>query len=93
MTTLYVLDIDDFRPLAEVAANNPDVTVTKRGPYFEVHAAAVFDIDRNATGCRNAVWFSSVAAIRGGIITVWDKNTMTVEPTARPADSSAAEQQ
>jgi hypothetical protein len=90
MTILYVLDIDDFRPLAEVAAKNPDITVTKRGPYFEVHAAAAFDIDRNATGCRNAVWFSSVAALRGGVITVWDRSTMTIEPTDRTSDASSA---
>jgi hypothetical protein len=90
MTTLYVLDIDDFRPLAEVAAKNPDVAVTKRGPYFEVKAAVTFEIDRNATGCRNAVWYSSVAAIRGGVIAVWDKNTMTVEPTDWPSNASSA---
>jgi hypothetical protein len=90
MTTLYVLDIDDFRPLAQVAAKNPEVTVTKRGPYLEVHAAAAFDIDRNATGCRNAVWYSSVAAIRGGVITVWDKNTMTLAPSDLTSDSASA---
>ncbi|MCO4251244.1 hypothetical protein [Pseudarthrobacter raffinosi] len=79
-TTLFVLDVDDFRPLAEVAAKDPDVTVYKRGPYYEVSAEQAIVIDRNATGCRNAVWYSSVAAIRGGRVAVWDKYVLRIEP-------------
>jgi hypothetical protein len=80
-TKLYVLDVDDFRPLAQVAAKDPDVTVVKRGPYYEVLAEAPFRIERNATGCRNAVWYSSVAAVAGGHITQWDKDFLAIEPT------------
>jgi len=82
MTTLFVLDVDDFRPLAEVAAKQPQVTVVKRGPYYEIDCAGTFDIDRNETGCRNAVWYSSVAAIRGGRVAQWDKHVLRIEPSA-----------
>ncbi len=85
MSSVYVLDIDDFRPLAQVAAKNPDVTVVRRGPYFELRADVAYEIERNATGCRNAVWFSSIAALHGARITTWDKTTMRVEPTAAAA--------
>ena len=81
MTALYVLDVDDFRPLAEVAAMDPEVTVRRRGPYYEVLSDSVISIDRNATKCRNAVWYSSIAAIKGGRVTQWDKTVLTVEPT------------
>lgn len=81
MTTLFVLDIDDFRPLAEVAAKDPDVAVRRRGPYLEVAAPGPIRIERDATGCRNAVWYSSVAAVQDGRVTRWDKSELVVVPT------------
>lgn len=81
MTTLFVLDVDDFRPLAEVASKDPDVTVRRRGPYLEVAATGSIRIERNATGCRNAVWYSSVAAVTGGRVRHWDKSELVVEST------------
>ncbi len=80
MSVLYILDVDDFRPLAEVAAKNPAVRVRRRGPYLELQSDVAYAIDRNDTGCRNAVWYSSVAALRDARITVWDKATMQVTP-------------
>ncbi len=81
MTTLLVLDIDDFRPLAEAASKDPDVTVRRRGPYLEVAAPGSIRIERDATGCRNAVWYSSVAAVKDGRVSRWDKSGLVVEPT------------
>jgi hypothetical protein len=78
--TLFVLDIDDFRPLAEVAVADPAVTVTRRGPYLAVSASGPISIDRAATGCRNAIWYSAVAAVRAGRVARWDRNTLLIEP-------------
>ncbi len=80
MTSLFVLDIDDFRPLAEVAVKEPEVTVRRRGPYLEIAAAGSIRIERNATGCRNALWYSAVAAVQDGRICQWDKSELVVEP-------------
>jgi hypothetical protein len=80
MTALYVLDIDDFRPLALAACADPAVTVRRRGPYLEVSAAGPIAIDRAATGCRNAIWYSSVAGVRGGRIARWDRDGLLIEP-------------
>jgi hypothetical protein len=80
MTTLFVLDVEDFRPLAEVASRQPGVRVTRRGPYYAVESDLAFDIDRVATGCRNAVWYSSVAAIRDGRVERWDKSVLRIAP-------------
>lgn len=88
MTTLFVLDVDDFTPLAEVAAKDPGVTVTRRGPYLLVSAEGTIVIDRNATGCRNAVWYSSVAALSGARITTWDKAEMVIEPATPPSNGT-----
>ena len=92
MSTLFVLDIEDFRPLAQVAAGLPGVDVVKRGPYYEVTSDAAFEIPRNATGCRNAVWYSSVAAIRDGRVSRWDKNVLCIEPLTAGAQAGPAAQ-
>lgn len=81
MTTLFVLDVDDFRPLAEVAGEDPGVTVRRRGPYLEVATPGSIRIERNATGCRNAVWYSAVAAVRDGRVSRWDRSELVVQPT------------
>ncbi len=80
MTVLYVLDVEDFRPLAEVASKDPDTTVRRRGPYLAVEATGGIRIERGATGCRNAVWYSSVAAVEGGRLSRWDKVELVIEP-------------
>lgn len=81
MTTLFVLDVGDYRPLAEVAGKEPGVTVRRRGPYLEVATPGSIRIERNATGCRNAVWYSAVAAVEDGRVSRWDTSELVVEPT------------
>ena len=80
MTALYVLDVPENVPLATVAGADPAVTVSKIGPYFEIAADGVISIDRRATGCRHAVWYSSVAGLGGARITQHDKDALRVEP-------------
>ncbi len=79
MSALYVLDVPENRPVAEVAAHDRTVSLRRVGPYFEI----VFDrevvIDRRATGCRPAVWYSSVAGTRDARITQWDKDSLRLE--------------
>jgi hypothetical protein len=80
MTTLFVLDVPENVPVAEVAERSPDVTVGRIGPYFEISAPGAIVIDRQATGCRHAVWYSCVAALRGATITQQDKHALRIEP-------------
>ena len=81
MTTVYVLDVPENTALAKVAAQDPDVTVGHVGPYFEITAAGPIVIDRRATGCRHAVWYSAVAGVsRGSAITQHDKDALRIEP-------------
>ena len=81
MTALYVLDIPENTSLADVAAADPDVTVRKVGPYFEIVADGSIVIDRRTTGVRHAVWYSSVAGLGSARITQHDKDALRVEPT------------
>ncbi|MFI9388447.1 hypothetical protein [Kutzneria sp. NPDC052558] len=79
MSALYVLDVPENRPVAEVAARDRSVSSRRVGPYFELVFDRVMVIDRRATGCRHAVWYSSVAGTRAARITQWDKDVLRIE--------------
>lgn len=81
MTTLYVLDVPENTSLVKVAAEDPEVTVGRIGPYFEISARGPIVVDRRATGCRHAVWYSAVGGVaRDSRIAQHDKNALRVEP-------------
>lgn len=81
MTTLYLLDVPENTPVAKVAGGDPEVTVGRVGPYFEISATGPIVIDRRATGCRHAVWYSAVGGVaRDSRITQHDKDALRVEP-------------
>jgi hypothetical protein len=80
MTTLYVLDVPENTGIAKVAGQDPAMSVGRIGPYFEITASGTITIDRRATGCRHAVWYSAVAGVpRDSRITQHDKNALRVE--------------
>ena len=80
MTALFVLDVPENTSVAKVAGEDAAVTVNKIGPYFEITADGPIVIDRRATGCRHAVWYSCVAGVGGGHITQHDKDALRVDP-------------
>lgn len=80
MTTLYVLDVPENQGVADVANDDDTLHVGHVGPYFAISSDDIIVIDRRATGCRHAVWYSAVAGISAGTITQWDKDALRVEP-------------
>lgn len=79
MTTLFILDVPENTPVVDVASRDAAVTVDRVGPYFRIASESPIIIDRRATGCRHAVWYSSVAGLGGSRITQWDKDAMRIE--------------
>lgn len=80
MTVLYVLDVPENTPVASVAEDDPRLKITRVGPYFEITADGPIVIDRRATGCRHAVWYSCVAGLGRSRVTQHDKDALRVEP-------------
>ncbi|AYJ48806.1 hypothetical protein [Rhodococcus sp. P1Y] len=78
MTILYVLDIPENTTIASVAEIDPAVRVDHVGPYFRIVSDGDIVIDRRATGCRHAVWYSSVSGLTDSQILQWDKDAMRV---------------
>lgn len=79
MSTFFVLDVPENRTVPEVAAKDPDVQVDKIGPYFRISSPRPIVVDRRATGCRHAVWYSAVAGLLHSRITQQDKDALRVE--------------
>lgn len=78
MNTLYILDVPENVPVVKVAQGDEQIEIDKIGPYFEIMSDADIVIDRRATGCRHAVWYSFVAAIGGGRIVQHDKDALRI---------------
>jgi len=75
---VFVLDTPENRPVVDVADTAATTMVDRVGPYFRISSPVDIVIDRRATGCRHAVWYSSVAGLAGAEITQWDKDRMRV---------------
>jgi hypothetical protein len=82
MATVFFLDVPENRPVVSVAEQLQHVSVGRLGAYFEVSSDTTIEIDRRATGCRHAVWYSCVAGTDGFRIVGWDKNSLRLEPAA-----------
>ena len=78
MPRMYVLEVPENEGVVAVAAQDPAITVDKVGPYFRMTAESAIVIDRRATGCRHAVWYSAVAGIENSVITQHDKDALRV---------------
>jgi hypothetical protein len=78
MTCLYVLGVPENEGLVKVAAQDPEVTIGKVGPYFRISSDSDIVVDRRATGCRHAVWYSVIAGLEYSRIAQQDKDLLRV---------------
>jgi hypothetical protein len=76
---LFMLDVPENVPIAEVARDIPEAKIERLGPYFVIESDQPVEIDRRATGARHAVWYSCVAGLDGYRIVQWDKDALRVE--------------
>ncbi|MFE5707683.1 hypothetical protein [Rhodococcus koreensis] len=78
MSRLYVLGVPENDGVIDVATQDPAIRVDTVGPYFRITADQDIVIDRRATGCRHAVWYSSVAGLENSRIAQHDKDALRV---------------
>ncbi|WP_218002283.1 hypothetical protein [Janibacter corallicola] len=75
---MYVLEVPENEGVVEVAASDPDNRIDKVGPYVRITSDDDIVIDRRATGCRHAVWYSSIAGLEDARIVQHDKDALRV---------------
>lgn len=76
---MFVLCVPENTGVVSVASGLETVTVRNIGPYAVLESDGPIVIDRRATGCRHAVWYSCVAGLAGCRIVQWDKDALRVE--------------
>lgn len=81
MTTILVLDVEEFRPVIEAAGKRQQVTSRRVGPYVEISTDGDLVIDRRESGVRHAVWYSALAGVRDGEVVQFDKDALKVVPS------------
>jgi len=79
MPRLYVLEVPENQGVLAIVDQDTGLAVDHVGPYVRISSAAPIVIDRRATGCRHAVWYSAVAGIEDSVITQHDKDALRVE--------------
>ncbi|MHA7662724.1 hypothetical protein [Mycolicibacterium sp. HS_4_1] len=77
-TALFILDVPENSPIAALAGATPGARIDRTGPYFRITSDSVIEVDRRATQCRHAVWYSGIAGVLGGRIIQWDKDALKV---------------
>ncbi|MGD9525707.1 hypothetical protein [Pseudonocardia sp.] len=80
MTAIFILDVPENAGVAAVAEQDPLLLVDKVGPYFRIAGDPTITIDRRATGCRHAVWYSAIAGLQDARIVQHDKNALRIAP-------------
>lgn len=88
MPKLYFLDVAEFAGVAAVAAAQPGVHTERAGGYIVVSSDGSVVVDRRTAGVRQAVWYSSLAALREGRVVQFDKDALRVEPVDGDGDLS-----
>ena len=79
MATLFVLNVEEFRPLVEQASLQPDVTVSP-GPrgYTRISAEGELRFNRKALGFKPAVWYGALTGGLVGRVAEFSRDTLRI---------------
>lgn len=78
MTRMYVLGVPENEGVVKVAGMDPAISIDNVGPYFRISCDGDIVIDRRATGCRHAVWYSVIAGLEQSKVVQHDKDFLRV---------------
>lgn len=72
MATLFVLDVEEFRPLVTAARTHVKIAVEgPRAGYFRLSSPGELSLERAETGLTEALWFGAfTAGFKGGSLDV-----------------------
>jgi hypothetical protein len=80
MISIFVLDVDEFRPIAAVAATNPAIRVTPPNQfgYYRLDTDAELRLNRKDLGFKPAVWHGILTGGLIGTITHFDNDDLVI---------------
>jgi hypothetical protein len=85
MVVLYVLDVNEFRPIVETARKMPGVTILKTDKgYYKVTSPNEIVFNRKAMNMKPAVWYGLFTGGMNGEIAEFGREEVRVIGTNRP---------
>ncbi|MEU8120580.1 hypothetical protein AB0C21_17870 [Spirillospora sp. NPDC049024] len=77
-----LLTVDEVGPYFRISATGESAGDSGDEPLGAGHSSTTGEIviDRRATACRHAVWYSAIAGLQGARIVQHDKNALRVVP-------------
>jgi hypothetical protein len=78
MACLYVLEVPENEGVVAVVMRDSLFSIDRVGPYFRISSDGDIVIDRRASGCRHAVWYSVIAGLEDSVIVQHDKDALKV---------------
>lgn len=84
MPSMFVLDVDEFRSIAEVAKEMDDCTVTDLGKgYFKIESPTQLTFNRKALKLKPALWYGMFTAGMNGEIAEFGRDEVRLINTNR----------
>jgi hypothetical protein len=78
MTTLFILDVPEFRPLAEALGATSGLEVQRIGAFTRVSAPGTLAVTRASSGLDKAVWFGALTGGYQGRIERFDEDELRI---------------
>lgn len=78
MALIYVLDVPEFRPIAEAAREQGCRVTPLRSGYQRIEQDGVLEIHRKSTGVKLPVWFGAPTGGIEGTIARFDRDVLRV---------------
>ncbi len=78
MATLFILDVPEFRPLAETLAAMPGLRAERLGSFTRVTAPATLAVARARTGLDKAIWFGALTGGYQGRVERFDEDELRI---------------
>lgn len=78
MSTLYILDVPEFRPLAEVLTSAPGLSAERVGSFTRVSTAGTLSVTRASTGLEKAIWFGALTGGYQGRVERFDEDELRI---------------
>ncbi|MFP6713488.1 MAG: hypothetical protein VB913_17540 [Rhodospirillales bacterium] len=78
MAVLYVLKVDEFKPLLDYAEAAEDLSISNHGAYQKIKTDGVLIIPRVATGLDPAIWFGALVGGFEGAIEEFSEDTLRI---------------
>lgn len=84
MPSIFVLDVDEFRSIAEVSKGKADCTVTDMGKgYFKVESPTQLTFNRKELKLKPALWYGMFTAGMNGEIVEFGRDEVRLINTNR----------